>query len=73
VHETAAHNLAEFFHGSSFVLIRRVLISERGIYAASLFKAVWALKRAEARAPRQIQPTPLIPILLAIVIANETD
>jgi hypothetical protein len=24
---------------------------ERGIYAASLFKVIWALKRAKARAP----------------------
>jgi hypothetical protein len=28
-----------------------ILISERGIYAASPFKAIGALKRAEARAP----------------------
>jgi hypothetical protein len=28
-----------------------VLISERGIYAASPFKAIGALKRAKARAP----------------------
>src|ERR1019366_9318759 len=31
-----------------------VLISERGIYAASSFKAIGALKRAKARAPKQI-------------------
>jgi hypothetical protein len=35
-----------------------VLISERGIYAASPFKAIRALKRAKARAPQQMGTLP---------------
>jgi hypothetical protein len=34
-----------------------VLISERGIYAASTFKAIRSLKRAKARAPSANQDT----------------
>jgi hypothetical protein len=41
-----------------------VLISERGIYAASPFKAIMALKRTEARAPSASQDTAMSPVRL---------
>jgi hypothetical protein len=40
------------------ILEGSVLISERGIYAASPFKAIRALKRAKARAPPQMGTLP---------------
>jgi hypothetical protein len=44
-----------------------VLISERGIYAASPFKAIRALKRAKARAPQQMGTLPSARVTFAML------